>query len=337
MLSKPSRPPTRDADLKQYLHDALGLMPAIGRWEDVKRVPYYLQDAFEFRELTLLDRRILLAIERRENNPPAAALREQMSTLAAISDIPIAYVTSTLASYERKRLVEQKIPFIVPGNQLYLPELGIDLREYFRQRPDTLKPALSPSTQAMLITALLRTPWNSVWRPAEAAAKLGYTPMTISRAVRELAEAGMGEIHRERRMRSLHFSDRPGDIWQQAQSLLRSPIKRTEWAISMAPLHPSEAPIAGLSALAEATMLAEPRWPVRAVSSRKWLSAARGGLEGLPEAALGAYQWQIWAYDPNLGTPRRMVDPLSLTLSLKGESDERIQLALDDLKEQFPW
>jgi hypothetical protein len=31
-----------------------------------------------------------------------------------------------LASYERKRLIEQNVPFIVPGNQLYLPDLGID-------------------------------------------------------------------------------------------------------------------------------------------------------------------------------------------------------------------
>ncbi len=30
--------------------------------------------------------------------------------------------------------IAQKVPFIVPGNQLYLPDLGLDLREYFRQR-----------------------------------------------------------------------------------------------------------------------------------------------------------------------------------------------------------
>ena len=39
-----------------------------------------------------------------------------------------------MASYERKRLIEQKVPSIVPGNQLYLPDLGLDLREYFRRR-----------------------------------------------------------------------------------------------------------------------------------------------------------------------------------------------------------
>jgi hypothetical protein len=31
------------------------------------------------------------------------------------------------------------------------------------------------------------------------------------------------------------------------------------------------------------------------------------------------------------------VDPLSLTLSLQDEADERVQLALGELKESFPW
>ena len=31
------------------------------------------------------------------------------------------------------QLVEQRVPFIVPGNQMYLPPLGLDFREHFRR------------------------------------------------------------------------------------------------------------------------------------------------------------------------------------------------------------
>jgi hypothetical protein len=31
------------------------------------------------------------------------------------------------------------------------------------------------------------------------------------------------------------------------------------------------------------------------------------------------------------------VDPLSLTLSLRDDSDDRIQLALDELRTHYPW
>ena len=92
-----------------------------------------------------------------------------------MGQMPVVYVTTTLASYERKRLVQQKVPFIVPGNQLYLPELAIDLREYFRRRSVPPTNGFSPSTQAMLITALLRAPWSAAWQPSQAATTLRDT------------------------------------------------------------------------------------------------------------------------------------------------------------------
>jgi hypothetical protein len=45
----------------------------------------------------------------------------------------------------------------------------------------------------------------------------------------------------------------------------------------------------------------------------------------------------VWSYTPVLLPGSRTVDPLSLMLSLQEEADERIQLALDELKERFPW
>lgn len=328
---------TFDAELLSYLHEALGLEPKVDRWAGAAKAPYYLQEAFEFRELMLLEQRLLLAIDRRTKSPPAAGIREQMDTLQRIAGIPVAYVARALASHERKRLIHQKVPFIVPGNQLYLPWAGIDLREYFRQRSKASDAALSPSTQALLITALLRTPWEPVWRPAPAATTLGYTAMTVSRALKDLTEMGIGEIRREGRTQLLYLGDRPGDIWDRAKTFLRSPVKRSEWAVSVPALNLLQAPLAGMSALAQQTMVADPKWPVRAVSTRQWLSATRMGLDPLPEPTAGAYEWQIWTYDPNLGVARKIVDPLSLTLSLQGENDERIQSGLEELKEQHPW
>ena len=337
MLSKTAQAPSVSEDLSRYLHDTLGPIPHFKGWKGQNKTPYYLTDAFELRELTLLGRRLLLAIERRKKATPPAGIRDQMAALERIAGIPAVYVTTALASYERKRLVQQKVPFIVPGNQLYLPELAIDLREYFRRRATAPTVAFSPSTQAMLITALLRSPWNSVWQPRHAATTLGYTSMTVTRAVKELTEADIGEIRREPRARSLYFAGKPAEVWEKAQPLLRSPVRRIVRSFPSGALHPSETPVAGLSALAEQTNLTEPQWPVRAVTSRQWLSATRAGLVTTAEPESGTVEWQVWTYDPALGTSRNMVDPLSLTLSLQSESDERIQLALEELKERYPW
>jgi hypothetical protein len=109
MLTKSRHPSTRDVDLQCYLHETLGVIAKISEWDGDRKTPYYLRDAFELRELTLLDQRILLAIDRRKKAPPAASVREQMNMLGRIADIPVAYLTRALASYGRKRLIEQKV------------------------------------------------------------------------------------------------------------------------------------------------------------------------------------------------------------------------------------
>ena len=329
--------PTLDAAVQRYLHDTLGTVPKVRPWADAGKLPYFLQDVFKIREMELLGRTILLAIDRQTNKPALANVRAQLDKLRALAGHPVVYVIGALASYERKRLIEQKVPFIVPGNQLYLPDLGRDLREYFRQRPQVPNTALSPATQAMLITALLRKPWQADWQPAEIVTELGYTPMTLSRAVKELTATGIATLHSEGRARWLRMERSAADTWEHAKPLLRNPVKRRVWAHPIPKLKPPHIRLAGLSALARNSMLAEPQWPIYAVSPALWKAATQAGIKTLPEQLPGACEWELWHYNPALIPDSETVDPLSLTLSLQDEADERVQLALGELKEHFPW
>ena len=337
MLIKMGRAPNLNEAVQRYLEDALGIAPKVRPWATKDKLPYFLQDAFELFEMELLGRPILLAIDRQADKPALATVRGQLDKLRVLAGHPVAYVTGALASYERKRLIEQKVPFIVPGNQLYLPDLGIDLREYFRQRPQAPDTALSPATQAMLIATMLRKPWQADWQPAEIVTELGYTPMTLSRAVKELTATGIASLHNEGRERRLRMAHSPAGTWEHAKPLLRSPVKRRVWAHPVPKLRPPHVRLAGLSALARYSMLAEPQWPIYAVSPAQWKAATQAGMELLPEHLPGAYEWQLWHYNPALVPDSVTVDPLSLTLSLQDEADERVQLALGELKERFPW
>jgi hypothetical protein len=338
MLTKnhPAKP--QDA-VRKYLHEALGVDPAIRQWAGVHTLPYFLQDAFELYELTIRDLSFLLAVNRREKTLRLAMVRGQMDKIKSLADRPVVYVTDALASYERKRLIEQKVPFIVPGNQLYLPDLGIDLREYFRQKTQSPEHALSPATQAMLIKALLDKSTQTIWHPAATAAEVGYTPMTLSRAVKELTTAGIATLQRRGKARWLHMNRSPAETWDVAKPLLRSPVKRSVWT------HPNpvllqpeqQFPLAGLSALARYSRLAEPAQSIYAVDLGRWKTLTQRGLPTLPEPLFSAFQLQVWTYTLVPVPDEKIVDPLSLTLSLQNESDERVQGALEELQEQFPW
>ena len=330
-------PPLATAVL-HYIHEVLGIdAPGVKPWAREDQLPYFLRDSFQFGELALLGQPVVLAIERAEARQSLSEVRIALDKVTALAGQRAVYVTDTLASYDRRRLIAQKIPFIVPGNQLYLPDLGLDLREYFRQRATFKEAALSPSAQAMLITALLRQPWQPDWQPSKVATTLGYTPMTLSRAVKELTAAGLATAYTVGRMRWLRMELPPAQVWERAKSALRTPVRRTVWVAAHEVVAHQSSRIAGLSALARCSMLTEPKWPVYAMTAADWKTAMDAGVRELPEPEAGAQEWQLWSYSPALMPDATTVDPLSLTLSLQENADDRIQLALDELKGQLPW
>jgi len=324
--------------VRRYLHEVLGIpIPDVKPWARENELPYFLRDAFQFSELELLGHPIVLAMGRVEQKQSLSEVRTWLEKVRVLAGQPVVYVIDALASYERRRLIEQKVPFIVPGNQLYLPDLGIDLREYFRQRSSVGETALSPSAQAMLITALLHQPWQVEWQPSKVVVALDYTPMTLSRVARELTAAGLATAYTVGRSRWLRMERSPQQIWEQAQPALRSPVKRTVWVLAEDSAANRPDRLAGLSALARYSMLTEPKWPVYAVSTAEWKAATDAGVRELPEPITGACEWQLWSYSPALLPGTATVDPLSLILSLHDNPDDRIQLALDELKRQLPW
>lgn len=335
MLEKATPNPLTDAAIQRYLHDTLGLPTSLRPWSGAGKLPYFLQEAFATRELTLHGQTIVLAEEQRRHKPKLAELRTQMDRLRAAAQLPVIYVTDALASYERKRLVEQRVPFLVPGNQLYLPDLGIDLREYFRQPTPAIETGLSPATQAVLITMLLTKPWRQDWTLGETVAQLGYTPMTLTRVLRELTATGLAKTRRLGREHHLYTDQPPEKLWDSLQAQLRKPVKRSIW-VKTAKQENTGLRLAGMSALARLTQIADPPWPVYAISPTDW-RAAKPLVQLLKEPAAGCSEWQLWTYSPALVPNARTVDPLSLTLSLDPGADERMQMALDELRKQFPW
>ena len=316
-------------NIERYLEETLGLTVAIKPWAEKSVLPYFLHDAYEFACIELLGARYVLMLAR-DQAANAAKVRKDADTLGKASGEVAIYVAPVLSSYERKRLVGQHIPFIVPGNQLYLPDLGIDLREYFRQRRAVPDKGLSPATQALLISALLN-PWKAEVHPAELANGLGYTSMTLSRAMKELENSGLASVVRVGRERRLRFEENAHAVWTKALPLLRDPVKQTVWAMPNSTVQ-QQARVAGESALADTTLLAEPAYPVYAISREQWKLAQKLGLLVLPSPEPGACLWQIWCYDPNINPIAGSVDPFSLILSLRNERDERVQQALHEFE-----
>ena len=85
-------------------------------------------------------------------------------------------------------------------------------------------------------------------------------------------------------------------------------------------------------------MLSPPAGPVVALGARNW-AAVKQGLQGreIPFAEPGAWEIQVWSYDPNLCAADNTVDRLSLYLSLRDDRDERVEGALDEMMKGLAW
>jgi DNA-binding MarR family transcriptional regulator len=228
-------------------------------------------------------------------------------------------------------LPREHVPFIIPNKQIYIPDLGLDLREYFKQQRITKK-FFSPAAQVVILFALLKGKRERLI-PSELATELGYSLMTMTRAFNELEAAGIHKIITKGKER-WWIVEEARDLWEQTKDMLRSPIRRIE-SMKLFPKGKTPNLLSGLSALAETTMINPPGIPIFAMGVEQYTQIGKGlQLSPADEAELVL---EIWNYNPNLLSAHGRVDPFSLYLSLRDTTDERIEAALEELMEKVKW
>lgn len=317
-----------------YLDGVLGERVTLRSWSRSERLPQFLRDRYAFFEGRLFETPLLFMAARASEEETPAVVRKHIARLREEWEHPVVYVREHVTSYNRKRLVEQRVPFVIPGRQMYLLPLGLDFRERFSvARPRVMM--LSPSAQALLIDVLLYSGEESL-TAARFDSRLGYAPITFSRAFDELESVGLAESHSVGRTRRLRLIAPKKVVWEQSQTLLRSPIRRL-YHVRDKP-HALRGLAAGLSALSCRSMLVEPDHPVIAVSRDDWRLACRhGSIEPVPMRESETVDVEVWMYPPEHLGEAGIVDPLSLFLSLREEADERVEAALDRMLETLPW
>ncbi|MBM4387060.1 MAG: hypothetical protein FJ088_04935 [Deltaproteobacteria bacterium] len=321
-------------DIERYLGETLALPVTAEPWKDAVRLPLFLREEYDFYLATLMGVRCLLMAAKREEEPTPAVVRKQMSRLLEKWDGEAIYVRSEVSSHNRKRLIEHNVPFIVPGKQMYLPMLGIDLREHFRRRREKRR-SFSPSTQALMLHVIYSGEQLPL-TPTESAKKTGYSVMTMTRAFDELERAGIGEQTVQGKERFLEFPIKGRELWNQAKPYMKTPVRRRMYAVESGVKR--QRILAGFSALARYTKLAEPDIRVFAVADNEW-KAGRGdertAAAGFNEP--GNMEIELWSYNPALFARDGLADRLSLFLSLMEIRDERVEAALDEMMEGMNW
>ena len=326
--------------LTQYLRDTLNVAVTVRRWDQGERLPVFLRDEYAYHRAKMHGVEFLLMVDVSEAERPPSIVGKHLEMVRAKWDGEVVYVREQVSAYIRKRLIQAGIQFIVPGNQLYLPVLAMDLREYFHQRRKRIH-TFSPATQALVLFWLYTG--HGLGRegttPTEMARKLGYTKMTMSRAFREvdgvLDELLVAENTGGAREDTLHGRA----LWERLQPYWRNPVLRRHY-VAAGEGAPTFGLRAGLTALAAYSMLAEPPQATYAVSQSEWKALGQQDVLVLNHPDPQTVAVEVWSYPPNLLAEQSVhtaVDPLSLSLILRESRDERIAMALEELLGGIQW
>lgn len=312
-----------------YIHDLLGVNSESEFFSGFKELPLYITQSYDFHVIKIHLTRILLCISTDEQRLPKT-IAKHIRIMNQHWSGDVIYVQESMNSTQRARLIQAKIPFIVPGNQMYAPFLGIDFRERFKQRTQTSK-QLSPTAQLLILGKIYSKDWI-VLSPIEMAPHIGCSNMTIGRAFKELQQHGLGLITTHKKNTYFSFSAEGKELWESAYHVLRSPVS----SISNYPYKPrGDFIIAGETALSHYTDLAEPAQLIYAVSNRikteEILESMTSGIQEEDSIV------QKWIYNPRLLTDTQIADPLSVYLSCIDSNDERIEQATEELLGHFTW
>ncbi|MDP8206008.1 MAG: hypothetical protein P9L92_05035 [Candidatus Electryonea clarkiae] len=321
-------------EFERYLKETLGIAIETEKWKRATKLPFYLRDRYIFYRTDLLNQPLLVMVARKETEQTPALIRKHLMALSEIWEGEAIYLDQQATAYNRKRMIEHRIPFVIPGNQMYLPMFAIDLREYFRTIRKII-PQFSPSTQTVVLHALLSHD-DVPYTPKKLADQLGYTSMTFTRAFNELETSKVGEVTMKGRERVLHFPGNRNELWEKAKLYMRNPVKKRVWIM---PQHEDWLRIkAGLNALAHYSLLNEPVRKTFAVSMDEWkFQKQRDAIMEVPSNEQEAYELEIWSYPPRIFAEEDIVDRFSLFLSLREDSDERVQSALQEMMENVQW
>ncbi len=317
--------------LAQYLQNILGVTLYTQVWGKSKQLPLFLQDSYSYYFTNLCALDFVLMVDNGLEKHSPAMIRKHLNLVRNKEGMEAIYVYDNISSMDRKRLIEQGVPFIIPGNQLYCPMLAMDLRESFRS-PRKVLQKLSPASQALALYRFYNR-FEQVDKEGTItgmAKVLGYSKMTMSRSFKEISAA----MNTGTNGACVEWSH---DCWEMIQPFLRSPVKKHCYLFED-DFSNSSFLRAGLTALADYTLLAAPSYKVYAINQNDWqgldLDQKTVFSERLDEQMV---EVEIWSYSPKLFASTGIVDHLSLYLSLQDHQDERIEAALQNLLEQIKW
>lgn len=316
--------------IEQYLKKTFGQKAELRKMPVADDLPMFYKSMYDFYSSELSNADCVFCIDRGGGHSSPLKLQKQHAYLNGFFHKHVIYCVKSLEYHAAERMMARGIPFIVPGKGLSLPFLAVVLKTTIRLRP-LAGERFSTFAQLVILGVLLhKLPMPLSIKEIEKVLRCSHA--SAVNALLELEQLGFGEKKKifDGRGMEFHFNLKGHELWEAGMDYFVNPCKRQVGIVEK----PQGLPLckAGANALADVTMLSEASPEIYAASLTDFRKIDCDVV--LPDSA--DIVLQLWRYRPNM-LGDNGIDPLSLALSLKHEKDERIQMAIDEMLEDFQW
>ena len=266
---------------------------------------------------------MLLLVAKGEMDYTNVQRRKISERIESIKHIPAVFYFDNLLTYERDRLVEQGVYFIVADKFAFVPTLIINRLS----TKSEIKELFYPSTQYILFYHLQIESLDGL-SLKELEDKVPYKYKTIAKSIKQLEALGLVSLEGSRN-KKLVFELSGKELWDKASTNLIDPIKSIEYTSDVFP----EGDIGGISALSHYSMLVPEDVPTRVLTA-EWVREHKYSIPEL-HSFEDTQRIEIWKYPPS-GTSG-YVDKLSLFLTLKDDNDPRVEKEIAIMMNKIKW
>ncbi len=316
--------------LKEVFGDEVIVEPADE--EVVRKVPFILANTYALWKGKILNKQVFFAVNKGEELLTPDQLRKQTDLLENVVKCPVILVLKSMESYNRNRLIQKKINFILENKQIFLPDLLVDLKDYLKPGR-TRKEYLTPAAQYLLLFHLQLHNLNE-YTFKKLQETLPYNYLTTSRAVENLTSMGISFTEGAKE-KHLMFWEKGKNLWQKALPYLTSPVKKTVYINDELP--EQFRILTSINALAHYTNIGDATTDHFAISARNFHRLHKQGEIQMFSEYDGQYKVEQWKYNPIVFGEERFVDRLSLYLIFRNTINERIEAELETMLEKMPW
>jgi len=320
-----------------YLKSTIDENVEIEKYANIKNISIYLKEAFNFYQGKFLNNSVVL-IEPKGDNITLPTLKKRLESIKKHTDNHIIILYNSLSDHQRKKLIKERIAYIIVNKQMYLPFIALDLHESKKTKKNNKIDKFSTSAQVAYLYLLYNNRAITIDKLSKI---LKRTKMTAFRALDELCDTKLvtykikGKTGRKRYYNRIEDSQYFIIGSQYLKSPVLNKIDMYKYVDILGALK------AGLSALSDKSMISKPKHRVLAIGK-----TMKNNIESSFSPFINndekydkepVMQIEVWAYDPGILSKTESVDIVSLKLSFTNEKDERIQKEIDNLMREYVW